>query len=77
MRQQKPGAQIMCAVRSSAIVLPEDGMGGLVIWCDSWDCEDTNTNDFMAMVDAWDDSRSLCYLRRSIPVIVAFFSMMQ
>ena len=25
MRQQKPGAQIMCAVRSSAIVLPKDG----------------------------------------------------
>ena len=23
MRTQKPGAQIMCAVRSSAIVLPE------------------------------------------------------
>ena len=24
MQQQKPGAQIMCAVRSSAIVLPKD-----------------------------------------------------
>lgn len=27
MQQQKPGAQIMCAVRSSAIVLPTDTRG--------------------------------------------------
>ena len=27
MQQQKPGAQIMCAVRSSAIVLPKDTRG--------------------------------------------------
>ena len=31
MRQQKPGAQIMCAVRSSAIVLPKDSLGRVIL----------------------------------------------
>ena len=30
MQQQKPGAQIMCAVRSSAIVLPKDATAEIV-----------------------------------------------